>query len=228
MTQRTKFILIVALILVQVASAGAITRAARKVGFLEFHGGYTMPQGSHWGLTGASFETSTHVPLKGDATDIYKDGFNAGIAYGQIYDKHWLVSLGIDFARNAVKDPILLTDGNDLYTNSFQEKRTYQRYDLTLRFLYTPANPVRHAWTPVVGLSANAGLSTLSIPGYQSNSELDFGLNLDFGVDVKIWALPDSRQFVTLSSINSWNFLSTKERVSHLQIGAGIKYFFGP
>lgn len=209
-------------------SASAIQRVAAKVGVLEFRVGYAMPQGSHWGLTGAPFETSTQVPLKGDATDIYKDGFNLGIAYGQILNKHWLISLGFDYTRNKVKDPIVLRIGDATYTDNFPEERTYQRYDLSFRSGYFLNNPVRHAWTPYFGVAALVGLSTLSIPGHETNSEFDFGMSLDFGLDFKIWAEPDSRTFVTLSSINSWNFLSTKERVSHLQIGGGIKYFFGP
>jgi hypothetical protein len=228
MTKRARFVLAIALILVQAVSAGAITRAARKVGFWEFHGSYTMPQGTLGGLPGAPFVAESGELLEGDASDVYKDGYSIGMAYGQIFDKHWLVSVGFDYSRNDVKDLIILTDGNFLYSSSTPRDQAYNQYDVTLRVLYAVANPVRHAWTPLVGMSANAGYSVLSTPGFQSNSDFDFGMNIDFGVDFKIWKVTDSRRFVTLSSINSWNFFSTDERVPQLQIGAGIRYFFGP
>ncbi len=227
MTQRTKIVLLVTLILLQAASAGAITRAARKVGFLELHGGYAMPQGEYDGIPGHAFDFGGEI-VNFDAKRVYDDGFSVGFSYGQILNKHWLVSVGLDYATNKVKNPIIQVIEPYQYQVDFIHDPTYKSYDFTVRSLYSLFNPVRHSWSPYFGLAAVAGMTAVTVPGAPSESEFAFGLNIDFGLDVKVWQLTDSRQFVTLSSINSWNFMSTNERVSHLQVGAGIKYFFGP
>ena len=225
---RNSLVLTIVLAIGLGGSASAIQRVAAKVGVLEFRVGYAMPQGDYDGIPGMDFLFDDTELVAFDAERVYKDGFTVGLSYGQILNKHWLISVGLDYTRNKVKNPILQEIGQYQYSIDFLEDPTYHQYDLSFRSGYFLNNPVRHAWTPYFGVAALVGVSTVSAPGHETNSELDFGMSLDFGLDFKIWAEPDSRTFVTLSSINSWNFLSTKERVSHLQIGGGIKYFFGP
>lgn len=210
------------------SSSYAIQRVAPKLGVLEFRGGYAMPLGDYNGIPGLDFVFDDTELVSFDADNVFNEGFALGISYGQIAGGHWLMSIGLDYARNKIKNPILQDIGNFQYSMAFLDDQTYQQYDLSLRGAYLFNNLAHTFWSPFFGLGASAGLSSTSSPGYQTESEFDFGLSLDFGLDYKLWKAAGNRSFVTLSSINSWNFVATGDRISYLQVGGGIKYYFKP
>jgi hypothetical protein len=240
MLSRIRFA-ILALTLVAIAAipAQAIQRVASKFGILEVRFGYAMPLGEYDGLPGMDFifdDTVAFSPdpivvsksVALDADRVFNDGFAAGLSYGQMIGGHWRALVAFDYARNKVKNPIIQQIGDSVYTISFTDDLTYNQYDLAFRASYAFADLRKYGWSPFLGLGALAGLSTSQSPGYQTDSEFDFGMSLDCGLDVKLWEAQNGHSFATLSSINSWNFFATGERVSHLQIGGGIKYFFKP
>ena len=224
-----KILWIAPILLVGLAGqAFAIQRVAPKIGVLEFRGGYGTPQGNYDGIVGVDFVFGADEIIEFDAEDVYDNGFTAGIGYGQVVGGHWLLSLSLDYARNKIKNPIERETGDYLYTISFVEDPTYNQYDLTLHGGYLSNDLAHSIWSLNFGLSAAAGISSLTSPGYETETQGNFALGLDFGLDLKIWTAADKRSFMTLSSINNWNFLSTGARASQLQIGGGIKYFFKP
>jgi len=217
-----------ALVLGASAPSFAIQRVAARFGVLEVRFGYAMPQGQYDGLPGLDFIFDESELVEFDADRVYKDGFALGLSYGQMLGGNWRVSVAFDYSRNEIRNPILQQIGLYEYSIAFPHRLTAHQYDLTLRGAYAFTDLSQTVWSPFVGVGLSTGLSSNTSPGYTTESEFDFGMCLDFGLDVKIWQAADNRSFVALSSINSWNFLSTGERVSHLQIGGGIKYFFKP
>lgn len=208
------------------SSSYAIQRAARRTSFVEFRGGYAMPQGTHKSLLGSPFWGPADGIYEIDATNVFEDGFDLGISYGQVLSGHWSGSVGFDYARNEVQRPIQQMIGDYPYVVSFAKETVYKRFDLTFAAGYSFIDLAHDSWSPYGGLRATAGLNTATAPGVETLSEFEYGLGLDFGLDFKIWSAPDNRSFMTVSSLNSWNLVSTGERVSHLSIGAGIRYFY--
>lgn len=208
------------------SSAYAIQRTATRSSFIEFRGGYAMPQGSHRGFPDAPFTGDSGGILEFDAENVYKDGFFLGIGVGQVLAGSWFGSVNFDYARNEVQRPVEQRFGNAIYSRTFERGTAYRQYDLTFRTGYSFLNLAQSSLSPYIGLNGSAGLEVLSTPGFATNNEFDFGLGLDFGLDFKVWSAPNNRSFMTVSSLNSWNFVSTGERVSHLSVGAGIRYFF--
>jgi hypothetical protein len=232
MSTRIK-ILVPAVLLLSVAiPAHAIERVASRFGALEIRFGYAMPLGEYDGLPGLDFifeDSASGAELVDfDAERVFDDGFAFGFSYGQILAGRWRASIGFDYARHDVKNPIIQQIGDYQYSIAFPDDVSYNQYGLSFRVAYAPTDLHRQGWSPFVGVGALSGLSAISSPGYETDSEFDFGMSLDFGLDVKLWENPDARSFVALSSINSWSFVATGERVSHLQIGGGLKYFFKP
>jgi len=220
--------LALALVVVAIAPAQAIQRVSARTGVIEVRFGYAMPLGEYDGLPGIDFIFDESELIAFDAERVFDDGIGLGFTYGQMLGNHWRVSVGFDFAQNKVKNPIIQQIGDYQYSVSFPDDPTYKQYDLSLRAAYALTDVHQAGWSPFVGVGVLTGLSAITSPGYETDSEFDFGMSLDFGLDVKLWEASGGRSFVALSSINSWNFLVTGERVSHLQIGGGVKYFFRP
>lgn len=225
-----KFVGTLAFVVLVVAAtpAHAIQRVAARFGIMEVRFGYAMPQGDYDGLPGLDFIFDESDLVAFDAENTFEDGFAAGISYGQMLGGHWRASFGFDYARNKVKNPIMQLIGDYQYRIDFTDDLTYNQYDLSFRTAYAITDLRQYGWSPFVGLGALAGMSTSQSPGYESQMKLDFGMSLDFGLDAKLWEGADRRSFVALSSINSWNFVTTGDRVSYLQIGGGLRYFFKP
>ena len=210
------------------SQAFGIERVAARFSYLELRSSYAMPQGEYDGLPGMDFLFDDTELVTFDANKVFDDGFAFGLTYGQMLGGNWRASVGFDYARNKIKNPILQQKGIYEYRITFLDDETYQQYDLTFRGAYSPTNLAQTPLSPYVGLGASAGLSSATAPGYENELEFNLGVSLDFGLDVKLWQAADNRSFVALSSINSWNFLTTAERISHLQVGGGIRYFFKP
>jgi hypothetical protein len=222
---------ILAILILTVFACGqalAIQRVAPKMGVWEFRGSYAMPQGTYDGIVGIPFDFGNGQYFEADAEDVYEDGFGFGVSYGQIVGGHWQFSIGFDYSQSDVLDSLGWVLADTLFSITFVGPTEAHQYDLTLRGVYELNNLAHTFWSPFFGLSAATGLTSVSTRGYESDNQINFALNMDFGLDVKIWQDANNRSFVTLSSMNSWNFLTTGERASYLQIGGGIKYFFKP
>jgi hypothetical protein len=204
----------------------AIQRVAPRLSLLEFRGGYGMPLGSYDQIIGTTFEFDPGEIVSFDAERVYAEGYNLGFSYGQMIGGHWLAAIGFDYARHKIENPIEQEIGPYIYTISFLGNPRYSQYDLTLKGQYVFNNLAHQVWSPFVGLAASAALSTLSAEGFETESDGTFALSLDFGVDFKIWKSSDGRAFLTLASVNSWDFVASDTRPNLLRIGGGLRYFF--
>ncbi|MEW5795539.1 MAG: hypothetical protein AB1772_04180 [Candidatus Zixiibacteriota bacterium] len=216
---------VLALVVGVAGQSWGIQRVAARFAYLELRFAYAMPQGEYDGLPGSEFETNDGYGLEIDGTHIYEDGYSFGLAYGRLFEGKWALGAGFEYARHRVKNPIVVPGFEPV---RFPERSTYHHYAIALRATYSPLDLKESGWSPYLGPAATFGLAALTSPGYITEYEADFGLDIEFGLDVTLWQAADNRSFLALSSINSWNFLATDDRVSHLQIGGGIRYFFKP
>ena len=203
----------------------AIERVPGRMNYLEIRSGYAMPLGDYTGLPGVPFVDQDGFPVSIEGTNVYKDGVSFGVGYGQVFGGKWIAGASFEYARNAVKDPIIQPGFAPV---SFPKESAYNHYAIVLNWAYAPLDLRDQSWSPYFGPSVSLGLASLSAPGYVTEYQTDFGLDLAFGMDFRVWQSADNRSMVALSSINSWNFVATSDRVSHLQIGGGLKYFFKP
>ncbi len=226
MRQRIWFWATLALICVISGQTSAIERVAARMGYMEVSSSYAMPLGSYNGIPGMPFEFDAGSTFSYDANRVYNDGFGVGLTFGKAYISNWRIAVGFDYARNKIKNPISQAGGLYEYTIAFMDDPTYHQSDVKLHCAYAPLNLTESYWTPFVGLGASLGLGSVSTPGYQTDYQFNTSLAADFGLDVKLWTAPDKRSFVTFSSINSWTFVATGDRIKHLQVGGGLRYFF--
>lgn len=225
MLHRKAILTVLALILGLSVPTCALERVAAKTAYWEIGFSYAMPQGSYAGIPGMDFTDESARTVSIDGANLYEDGFAARLGYGKIVGGKWLLGVTFDYARNQMKNPIVQTGYEPLL---FPETNTYSHYAVVIRPGYAPLDLKTAGWSPFVGTSFSFGLAALTAPTYSAEYEATFGMDLDFGLDIKIWQSSDDRSYVTLASMNSWNFLATGNRVSHLQIGGGLRYFFKP
>jgi hypothetical protein len=226
MTHRKTILAVLALVLGLGDQTFAIERVASRLGYLEVRSSYAIPQGTYEGLPGLDFDFGDGQTFAFDADRVFDDGFALGLTYGQLMGRYWRTSFGFDYAKNKVKNPILQNEGIYEYRVGFTDDETYHLYDLTIRGAFAPTNLEQSPWCPFVGLGVAFGFGSANAPGYETNYDFGTALSLDFGADVKLWTAPDSRSFVALSSINSWDIMATGNRIKLLQIGGGLRYFF--
>jgi hypothetical protein len=212
-------------LLLAFASAQAIERVAPSFYMVEGYGGYAKPLGSYTGTAVSDFAYEGHE-LKAKAGDIYDDGFGFGVTYGKLYRGRWLGSTGIRYARHSAKDVFTVEDETYVGTISWAETPTYSQWDVDFNFNYQFLDWQRGPVSPYLGIGIHPGITAATFRAYESKYEFNAALGVNFGADFKIWTDPSNRAFVTISSINSWDFVSSGTRPRHLNIGGGLRYFF--
>jgi hypothetical protein len=225
MQHRKALMAAAALVLLMAGQIMAIERVPARFGYIVTGFGFAMPQGDYDGFPNRDFVSDSGAAVTIDGSNLYKDGLSFTLGYGQLIGSRWLFGVCFDYSRHQVKDPVAQPGYEPV---SFPKKSTYSHYAIAVRPSFAPLDVRESGWTPFVGSSFTFGLASMTAPGYVSEYEATFGMDIDFGADVRLWEASDSRSFLTLSSLNSWNFLSTGTRVSQLQIGGGLRYFFKP
>ncbi|RKX24356.1 MAG: hypothetical protein DRP45_08385 [Candidatus Zixiibacteriota bacterium] len=221
------FIATLLVILTAIPSAWAIQRTAPRLNVVSFSGGYAGPVGTYDGTVALDFDfDGTLVDF--DAKNVYENGVRLAISYGAVKRGHWLGTLGFEYTRHNYKNPLVQRHSNHLYEITFLEDPAFSQYDLELSLGYLFNDLNYTVWSPLFGFRLTAGMSGISAERVESEYQSSLSLGLDFGADIKIWTAPDKRSFVTLSSVNSWDFAASNDRPRYLNIGAGIKYYFRP
>jgi hypothetical protein len=204
------------LLLMAASSADAIQRVAPKWSLVEIYGGYASPLGTYDNVAGIPFYDQFDRRIEVDADEVYDPGFYFGFNYGQVRNRHLMMSIGFRYTKANLDDELVFTVG----------RPKVSIYDLELNLNWQFMNLQHSLWTPYFGLGFHAGLVKQDYRDFADEWETTTDLGLNFGADVKIWSDPSGRAFVTLSSINSWTFVASDERPRSLNIGGGIKYFF--
>jgi len=103
-----------------------------------------------------------------------------------------------------------------------------RQYDFDFNFNYLFNDLNVKVWTPYVGVGVLAGITSLSMKNFDSESEIEMALNLNYGLDLKIWKQAQNRGFLAVSSSNSFNLLATDDRPKYFNFGLSLKYYFRP
>lgn len=210
------------------------TRAIQKVaptwGFVEFSGGLAKPVGSYSGVIWHDFIDESGHSFDAGGDELFDGGYFFRVAVGGLHRGKLQGSLGFSFSENQVNNPFVTGDG---YTNSW----TYgggptlvadikqSQYDLDVNLNYLPIDLHQQPFSPYVGLGLHGGLTSLKARDIDAEWQGSAAISLNFGAELKVYQ-DGNKSFVTLASINNWNFAATGERAKYLQIGGGLRWYF--
>jgi hypothetical protein len=217
---------LVALVLFSQDCIAGIERTAKRWYMLDIYGGTSMAQGEYDGIAGIEFFESPGVPLKVEADILYQDGSHFGIDYGMM-NATTLFALGFRYTDIRIHEPILIP-GFEPYWPFLASGVNLSQWDFDLYLHQYFADLSKSTAAPYLGLGTQIGATSLTAKGYDSENKMTFALSVDFGADIKIASGAGGRSFVTLSSVNSYQFVGTNDRPKYLNIGVGLKYFFRP
>ncbi len=215
-------VVILVAVLVCVAPAQAIERTVIRYNTLCVYGGLSQPIGTNNGTVFYNFSDGSGRQFNVDSKDLYEEGFHLGSNYGKIVGGHWMVTLGFRYTSHEVKDPIV----GDGIAVSLPERPTYRQYDVDLNLDYYFMNLRYSTFSPYFGLGIHPGVQADHFKAFKDEYDATFALGLNFGAEVKIYTDRKNGPYLTLASINNWNFLATSDRPRHLNIGGGLRYYF--
>jgi hypothetical protein len=217
---------VVAVVVFADDSTASIERTAKRWYMLDLYGGTSMAHGEYDGIAGVPFTGPGDELLKVDASDLYKDGSHLGINYG-VMKATTLFALGFRYTDIRIFEPILIPGYEPYRPFGFDDVNLTQwDFDLYLHQYF--ADLSKSTASPYLGLGTQIGATRLTAKGYKSENKMAFALSVDFGADLKITSGAGGRSFVTLSSVNSYQFVGTNDRPKYLNVGVGLKYFFRP
>ncbi|MFZ1685306.1 MAG: hypothetical protein WAU88_14415, partial [Candidatus Zixiibacteriota bacterium] len=165
------------------SSAGAVNRVSKSLGVLEVHGGYSSPTGKIDHVSNNDFYdegVKYNVPTK----DVFKSSFTMGFSLGVVKKGHWYTSVGLDYTHMRLKDTIIFPNGSGFILSP---KPNFNHFDLRLNANYHFSDIELASFTPYLGLGVGGGLTTQSLRGYASETEINIGLALNFGAEAKLW-----------------------------------------
>ena len=220
----THFLAFSSVIILVSSSSFAVSKTSRLTNFVDFYVGSSSPTGFRDGLPDVEFfDNNRNVEVESDK--IYDNTFHLGLSYGQLTSKHLLWSLGLHYTDHKVADTIPLSDsiGIELLYNP-----TYRQLDIDFNFNLYLLDLTKSGFAPYAGLGLHGGILRINDDINQSDYSANLGMSVNFGADIKVWKSADTRTFVTLSSVNSYDFYGSSDRPKYLNIGGAIKYYFSP
>lgn len=204
--------------------AFAVSKVARSINFVDFFAGGSMPVGSRDGLPDYEFLINNRS-VEVNSDDIYGNTFNLGISYGQLRGSHFLWSAGFRYTEHKVFDVIPLPYDSAVVIDY---NPSYRQFDIDFNLNFYLADINKNSFSPFTGLGIHGGLLAISDDINATDYSANLGLSLNFGADLKIWNSGDNRTFVTLASVNNYNFYGSNDRPKYLNIGGAIKYYLRP
>ena len=204
--------------------AFAVSKVARSINFIDFFVGSSMPVGTRDGLPDQDFLINSRL-VDVNSDNIYHNTFNLGISYGQLRGNHFLWSAGFRYINHKILDTIVLSSDSGLISD-FNPK--YRQFDVDFNFNYYLADISKASFSPYGGFGVHGGILTISDDINRNDYTANLGFSLNFGADLKIWNAADAGSFVTLSSVNSYDFYGSSDRAKYINIGGAVKYYFRP
>lgn len=213
------FLIVICITAIEPISEARIVKVERRYNMLNIYGGYATAHGEYdWvGLIDVGIETS-----QGDILDIVEAGdlfdptWFVGFDYGTIYNHHLLCMIGFRYTEHNPQDWLVRSVG----------KFNYRQYDIELNANYMLFDLTKNFASPYVGAGVQAGFTSYSEEGFDDDSRMKLACSINFGADLKIYQNPDGRSFVTISSMNNYNFWGTEDRPMYLNLGAALRYYF--
>ena len=202
----------------------AVSKVARSVNFIDFFAGGSLPVGTRDGLPDQDFLINSRL-VDVNSDNVYHNTFNLGFSYGQLRGNHFLWSAGFRYTEHKILDTILLSADSGLISDY---NPGYRQYDIDFNFNYYLTNISKSSFSPYGGLGVYGGILTISDDINRNDYTANMGFRLNFGADIKVWRDADDGAFVTLSSVNSYEFYGSSDRAKYINIGGAIKYYFRP
>ncbi|MBU8932706.1 MAG: hypothetical protein KOO62_01745 [candidate division Zixibacteria bacterium] len=212
-------LVLILLLTVAPQTEGGIAKSPRKYNMLNFYGGYAEPHGEYdWvGLIDVGIQNSQGEILDNvDAESVFDPTWYVGFDYGTLYNRHMLIMIGFRFTEHNAQD----------WIREQVARFTYRQYDIEFNANYMLFDLSRKIASPYVGAGVQAGFTSYAEEGYDDDSQLKVAVSLNFGADLKIYQAPQSRSFVTISSMNNYNLWGSKDRPQYLNLGAALRYYF--
>ncbi len=222
-------LLVLFVLSIMISPAHSITKVPARLSVMDFYFGYSIPTGNYDGFHNSKwsdyFDGNPGNPsVAGD--EIFKSGFKFGLNYGQIRNDHLLYSIGFAYTNVRLQDSTIIPQVGIIYLG--QGDFNLSLYDIDFNLNYFMNKMTNMKWSPFIGLGLKTGFYSLTANNFNSDTKLNLGMAINFGFDVKIWEKKTHRNFVTLSSVNSYDFLGTGDRPKYLNLGLGLKYYFRP
>lgn len=233
MQRLTKTAILLALILPMFMTPvnGEIVRVARRYNVINLYGCSSSPVGKYDGLAGfVDFTDVENRPADVDADVLFDPTNQLGISYGKLRNSKMLLTIGFRWTKvEAMNLRDLTTVNQSGYAIFFEStKPDLNQYDLDFNFNYLFMNIVDQSFSPYVGVGFRAGVTTVSVQGYESESKLNTTFAANVGAELKIWEGAQKRSFITLASVNSYDLFGSGDRPRYLNIGGAFKYYFRP
>lgn len=218
--------------LLLIAESGwTVQRVSPRWSYFEIGGFAGSPIGDYPRLTIIDFLDINDVPRSLDAKDIFKETGGLRIGFGRMVNNRLSVGLAFRYTAVPVFDSFLVTaPAGDVIYSFEPAKPKFNLYDLVLDVNVYPValqgggeSAAAPIFSPFIGLGFSGGVLAQTLEGFEAEYEASAAVGLNFGADIRLGG--GSRQYVTLSSVNSWIFAGSTERPRHLQIGASLKVF---
>ncbi len=204
----------------------AITNVPTRLGVFEVYGALSSPTGDIDHLGNIDFRTAPW-PYRTSAGNVYKPFFTLGATVGVVQMGHWYNSVGFQYSRLRVRDTISFPRGGSpiIFNYSDFPKPDFNQYEVRLNSNWQFYDIEAVGWTPYVGLGLGVGLLSQTLEGYDSQTELNIGLAMNFGAEVRIWQDPNGSNMLTLASANSWEFAGSGYRPKALTLGVSLRIY---
>jgi hypothetical protein len=201
----------------------AVERVSRLMNFVDFYVGGSTPVGERDGLPDVEFsDFVANAELNSDK--VYENTFHMGVTYGQLRS-HFLWSIGLHYTDHRPFDLIELSPDTSLVLNF---NPTYRQLDINFGLNAYLLDIMKSGFSPYAGLAVRGGIMRIDDDVNEADYTANLGMSVNFGADLKLWSAADARSFVTLSSVNSYDFYGSSDRPNYLNIGGAIKYYFSP
>ncbi len=201
-------------------SAMAVTKIPKSLNFMSVFGGMSSPVGTVEGVPGELFSYNGTI-YEIDALNAYDDAVFFGFDYGQVYFRHLSLSVGFSYIGHKYLNP-----SSPVAWPGWVNSPKLNQYDFTVKSHYLLNDLRTNRWSPYVGLSLLSGFTTVDWGDIENENRLTLALGLDFGAEAKVYRFSHSKGFITLASVNNYNFMTTGDRPQYLHFGGAIKYYY--
>ena len=204
----------------------AFTAAQNRLGVFELYGAFSAPTGYISHLGNIDFR-NIYRPINFNASDVYKTSPTLGVTIGTVRMGHWYSSVGFQYTHLRVKDTIVSPFGDSAIAFNYTDfpKPNFNQYEVRLNSNWQFYDVEAIGWSPYVGMGLGVGTISQTLLGYDSQTELNIGLAMNFGAEVRIWQDPNGSNMVTLASANSWEFAGSGYRPKSLTLGVALKIY---
>jgi hypothetical protein len=204
----------------------SITQVPERLGVFEVYSAFSSPTGNIDHLGDIHFPID-YRRLNTSAGDVYRPSLTLGVTIGTVQRGHLYNSVGFQYSHLRVKDTIFFPRSDSAIVFNYRDfpKPHFNQYEVRLNSNWQFYDVEAVGWTPYLGLGVGIGMISQTLEGYDSQTELNVGLAMNFGAEVRIWQDPNGRNMVTLASANRWEFAGSGYRPKFLTVGVSLKVY---